>query len=105
MGASFGWTVDTVKPLIVTLSTDSTSTSITVNWVTNEPTSARVLYGQGTSINQSTPEFMTLTTNHSIEITNLQPSTQYSFIVTGRDGAGNSYASSSFTAFTTGLAF
>ncbi len=105
VGASFGWTVDTVRPLIVSLSTASSSTSITITWETSEPTSARVLYGQGSNINQSTPEFLTLTMSHSVEITGLMPATQYSFIVTGRDSAGNSYTSNSFTAFTSGGAF
>lgn len=103
IGAAINWSVDTVKPLLLSFTTSTASTSITVSWVTNELTTGKVLYGQGSTINQSTVETTTLATDHTVQLNGLLPSTSYSIVITGRDGAGNTYISPIFTTITNGL--
>lgn len=93
-GASYRWTVDTVAPVIQTGSTVTpASTSFTVTWVTNEPSTSRVNWGAGTST-ATVYQDNTLVTSHSVTITGLTPSTVYSYILGGSDQAGNSVSSS-----------
>jgi hypothetical protein len=90
-GASKNWTVDSVAPTVTSLSSTTNTNSITLTWFTNEPTTAKVSYGVGTTRNQATAENMTLTTSHTIQITGLSSNTLYSVQVSGRDAAGNPY--------------
>ncbi|HTL12301.1 MAG TPA: fibronectin type III domain-containing protein, partial [Bdellovibrionota bacterium] len=93
VGASYPWTVDTVAPTIVSITPATTSTSITISWVTSEPTSSKVQWGVGVDTSHTVPEDSNFVTSHSVKLTGLSPNTLYSFIVSGHDRAGNAYTS------------
>jgi hypothetical protein len=94
VGASYSWTVDTVAPVIQSgFGVTATSTSFTVTWVTNEPSTSKVNWGAGTST-ATLYQDSALVTSHSVTLTGLTPSTVYSYIFGGSDQAGNSVSSS-----------
>jgi hypothetical protein len=87
--------IDTTGPRIVMGPTATfTSTTITISWTTDEGATEKVDYGIGTTINRFVPEDSVHKTNHRVTIKGLNPNTTYSYIVSGRDAAGNRYASS-----------
>lgn len=90
-GASQAWTVDTKTPTVLTISAPTTSTTITINWTTNEPTTGKINWGPGTTTPNSIPEDTSLVTSHSVVIKNLLPGTLYSYVISGHDQAGNAY--------------
>jgi hypothetical protein len=100
VGATYSWKIDTVAPIVFSFSTTSGTNSVTLNWVTDEPSTSKALYGIGTSLNQSTAENTALVTSHTLVVTGLSSNTTYSFQVTGRDAAGNVYSSAVKTAKT-----
>ena len=71
-----------------------TSTSMTIDWTTNEPATSRIDWGVGTSTNRVLPDDSVYVTVHSKTITGLLPNTMYSVIVSGKDQAGNNRSSS-----------
>ena len=87
---SHTWSVDTKSPVILTATTTSTSTTISVQWTTNEPATAKLNWGIGTDLSRSTTE-TSYATSHSIMLNGLTPNTVHSIQVTGRDAAGNIY--------------
>lgn len=89
--ASHAWTVDTVVPLIVTSSNSTQSTSITVNWTTNELATSFLRWGPGSDTSRATSETSSSQISHSALLTGLAPNTLYSIQITGRDRAGNVY--------------
>ncbi len=100
IGASMTWRVDSMAPVASGFTTTATSNTITVNWTTNEPATGRVNYGLGSSLNQNSAEVITLNVGHSIKLVGLSSNTLYSIRVLGRDEAGNSYVSITYTART-----
>ena len=79
---------DTTAPVISNLTISSiTSTSATITWNTNEPSTSGVDYG--TSAYDLSSESLDMTTNHSITLTNLNPGMLYHFRVRSSDIAGN----------------
>jgi hypothetical protein len=86
--------VDTTPPrILIGPSASATSTTITISWTTDERTTSRVDYGGGSTINRTVPEDSAHRTNHKVTIRGLLPNTSYSYLVSGHDPAGNSYAS------------
>jgi hypothetical protein len=85
-----------INPPTVTVgpSATVTSTSMTITWSTNEGATSRVDWGVGTSTNRFVPEDSVYKTSHTVTLTGLLPNTTYSFIVSGKDVAGNGYMSS-----------
>jgi hypothetical protein len=88
-GATYNWTVDTVAPTLQLIGVSATSTSFTVRWTTNEPSTSRVLWGAGTSTSV-TYEDTSWVTDHFVTIPGLSPFTIYSYTYGGSDAAGNS---------------
>ena len=70
-----------------------TATTMTITWQTSEPATSRLDWGIGTSTNRIVAEDSVYKTSHAITITGLLPNTTYSYIVSGRDRAGNRYTS------------
>ncbi len=77
-----------------------TSTSATITWTTNIPSSSQVLYGTSPSYGQSTTLDSTQVTKHSQPLTGLTPNTPYHFAVQST-GASNKTSTSGDNTFTT----
>lgn len=90
--ASHSWTVDTIAPSILSSSQSILSTSITLNWSTNELATNKLNWGPGTDSSRVTAESSTFATSHSVRIIGLSPNTIYTVQAAGRDRAGNQYA-------------
>jgi len=93
VGANYNWTINTIPPQVLSNSNSETSSSFTINWTTNEPTTSFVQYGAGPTVNQSWPTDPTLVTNHTVTVTGLAASTIYSYTFGGTDQAGNTTSS------------
>jgi len=81
--------------------TQVTTTSATINWVTNNPASSQVEYGTTTGYGLSTPVDSTLVVNHSVALSGLNASTTYHYRLHSQDASANS-ATSADQVFTTG---
>lgn len=98
---TFDW--DQTAPIIsdVAVSAVGTSTA-TITWTTDEPTTGNVSYGTDTSYGASTTVESTASTTHSAVIdTGLNASTTYHYQITATDEAGNSTTSTDATFETT----
>lgn len=81
-------TVENTAPQISNVAaTGITSTSATITWTTNQPTSSGVDYGQSSYTN-STPFDVTMTTQHAETMVGLAPGTLYQFRVSSWNGVG-----------------
>jgi hypothetical protein len=88
---------DTSPPVISGVYVNNiTSTSATINWVTDKVTDAQVEYGFTQSYEYTTSLDSALTTNHSQTIS-VAPSTQYNYRVISSDASGNLSASQNYT--------
>ncbi len=94
--------LDTEPPIISNVSTVLNSSSVIINWQTNEPASTQIGWGLTNSLGQLTPEIDTSlrVTNHSQEITPLLSCTTYYYQTISRDKAGNT-GTSKISSFTT----
>lgn len=93
---------DTTAPVITvgpTVTANTTGTSVTITWTTNEASTSRVDYGTTASYG-SNVEDLTLVTSHSVNLTGLTTDTLYHYQVTSKDAANNQVQSSDAT-FTT----
>ncbi|MBN2463306.1 MAG: fibronectin type III domain-containing protein [Dehalococcoidia bacterium] len=91
---------DTTPPIIKSvLALSETETETVVTWVTNEPSSSKVEYGETTEYG-STATSDELTTTHSITLSNLEPNTTYYYRVKSKDSAENEASSTDNTFFT-----
>lgn len=89
-------------PVISNVSSSGvSSTSATITWTTDIPSSSQVLYGTTVSYNQSTTLDGTPVTSHSQTITGLSPSATYHFAVQSTGGTSNQTATSTDNQFTT----
>jgi hypothetical protein len=77
-----------------------TSTSATITWTTDIPSSSQVLYGTSPSYGQSTTLDSTQVTSHSQTLTGLTPNTPYHDAVQST-GASNNTSTSGDNTFTT----
>ncbi len=91
-GADVTAPVITVTPQAINI----TSTSFTVSWTTNEPSTSVVNYGT-TGAYGSTTTQTPLVTTHLVQITGLTASTLYHFRVQSVDAAGNTVVSGDST--------
>lgn len=91
VGASYSWVVDTIPPLGGLVRVDTTSTSVTVFWTTNEPATSKLFWGRDVDLSQQTSEDMTYSLRHQVRITGLSSNTQYSLEPAGADRATNGY--------------
>ena len=76
------------------------SSTVQVNWNTDEPADSRVEYGLTAAYGGSTPLDSNLSSNHPVQVNGLEPNTTYHFRVRSKDGTGNEGISQDFT-FTT----
>lgn len=87
--ATYG--VDNTPPVISNVvAIPNTDGTATITWTTSEPATSRVDYGTVATSLTPTLTNSELTTNHSIVLTGLAPSTPYYFRVTSSDAIGNS---------------
>lgn len=94
---------DTSSPVISGITFTAYSTSTSIMWITNEPSSSKITYAtQSLSTATTTLSVFdsTLVSSHSVMLTGLSTSTPYFFKVESRDVAGNNAISSEYT-FTT----
>ena len=82
--------LDTTAPSTSAITaTVVTSSSVTITWTTNEPSTSQVDYGPTTSYGSTTPLDSSLVTSHSVTLTDLTPGSIYNFRVRSSDAAGN----------------
>ncbi len=65
-----------------------------ITWDTGENATSQIVYGEPNGPIQTTPLTKTLTDEHTVALTNLEPSTQYTYRVKSIDAAGNETVSS-----------
>jgi len=101
-GCAGGGEADKTPPVISVVSASNiTETSATITWATNEPSHSQVYYGLTTNYGRSISTFHTqLVTQHTINLTGLDPDTTYHYCVESRDASGNEATSEDDT-FTT----
>src|SRR3989344_835568 len=91
---------DTTAPMISGVMATSTSAiGTTIKWSTNEFATSWVWYGTSTPLANINGSNVT-TKNHSVNLTGLQASTTYQYVVVSKDNSGNT-ATSSQQSFTT----
>ena len=90
--------VDVAAPVITqVMASTIASTSATISWTTNEPSTSKVYFGTTTPLNLATAGSVSagaLVTNHSMALTNLPASTTHYFVVESKDAANNTATSS-----------
>jgi phosphodiesterase/alkaline phosphatase D-like protein len=87
--------VDNTPPVISSISSGGPlTTSATISWTTNELATTQLNYGLTTSYGTVTALDSTLTSSHTVTLSNLSPSTTYHFQVISSDGQGNMSTSS-----------
>ncbi|MBI2096885.1 MAG: hypothetical protein HYT40_01890, partial [Candidatus Sungbacteria bacterium] len=95
---SSGPAFDVTQPQISGVAANDINTDrATIVWTTDEPTDSQVEYGGTANYGLSTPLGLALVKDHSIKLSNLNPSTLYHYRVRSRDAAGNITISSDFT--------
>jgi len=111
---SYRWSFDYVKwrqhpesawaapTAISNVASQVNSTSVTITWQTNNPADSSVDYGTSLAYGQTTPVSGTLSTNHSVTLTNLSLQTTYYFVVQSRDGWGQRAALGGYSFLITG---
>lgn len=95
---------DTTPPTISNLLIGSASTSVSTNFTTNEPTTARLFYSTSTPLNLSTALFidnLVSSTTHHFSVPNLATGTPYYLRIEVKDAALNSFTSGEFATSTT----
>ena len=97
---------DTTAPVISAQSVKVNASSTgTVTWTTNEPSTSHVFYSLTTPVNTSTSSTWVvhdtaLVTSHSLSIPNLATSTLHYFVVRSTDASGNTATSAEFSTTT-----
>ncbi|QQS60705.1 hypothetical protein IPN41_01895 [Candidatus Falkowbacteria bacterium] len=98
-------TTDTLRPappIISNMTTSNITTdSVTINWTTDTSASSRIDYGIG-SIHNNSVTSPTLTTNHSVVLSNLSGGRLYRFRIAVTDALGTVRYSSEYTFVTAG---
>ncbi len=98
---------DTSAPVIKEVVAVSATSSVLLGWVTNEPATSKVFYGNTSPLNISSPtttfvESTDLKTNHLVTVPNLSLNSKYYLVIQSKDAAGN-IQSSTETSATTGM--
>lgn len=95
---------DTTAPIIGNVQASNIGgTTATVSWATDEAADTQIEYGTTTSYGSSTALNPALITEHTQNLTSLNPGTLYHYRVKSRDGAGNLAVSGDRTFTTTAL--
>ncbi len=98
-----------ISPIINNITvTNITTNLVTITWTTNQPTSTLFEYGTTTSYGNAISD-STLTTSHTITLSNLTPDTTYHFKITSKNFYGlssstedNTFTTKKFSAKTIG---
>ncbi len=96
--------VDTTAPIINGITVLPASTTITVSWSTNEPSTSKVYISSSTPINTLLSPFVLsglMVTNHSVKIEGLSSSTSYYLVVESKNSANLTTSSTQFSTNTT----
>jgi len=85
---------DTVAPKISNVYAVVGTSSVAVNWVTNEAATSKIFYGTTLPVNvlastTANVENTTLVTNHTLTLGGLATSTKYYFVIESKDATGN----------------
>ena len=94
---------DTLAPIISSINTSVSSSSISVSWNTNEAATSKVYYSTSTPLNTSTANFVqtgSLTMSHNLVLENLLASTTYYLLIEATDSSINTATSSQFSTTT-----
>ncbi len=90
-------TPDIVAPIISSINVTSiTANSATINWMTNENSDSKVYYSATSPVNTSTTQTVnsaSLIASHQLNLTGLNASTTYYYIVVSKDASGNTTTS------------
>lgn len=82
--------VDNIAPVISSIQTSIGPTELLISWVTDEPATAQVNYGETVAYELgSVSSGVALSTQHEIFIAGLAPNTTYNFQISAQDDAGN----------------
>ena len=93
------WTAPAISNVTVSA---VTSTSATISWTTDDPTSTSVVnYGPTTAYGSQSTTTPASSTTQSVTLTGLTAGTNYNFAVTATNGAGATSSSGNFTFGTT----
>jgi phosphodiesterase/alkaline phosphatase D-like protein len=91
---------DLTQPEVSDVSSVASDKEAVITWSTNEPSDSSVQFGLSGSLDFNSGSANDVTT-HSVTLTNLTASTEYSFQVESIDQAGNGPASGTLLTFTT----
>lgn len=96
-----GASSDSTPPSISNINvSDISSSSVKISWTTDEPATSEVVYGLTTGYGQTSGTNSNLSTNHSVDLTGLNPATGYHFQVRSIDENNNTGMSSNNTFLT-----
>jgi hypothetical protein len=102
---NFTFTTLTVPPVISAVSaTNIGTTSATIVWTTDQPSSSQVQFGTTASYGSSSALNSSLVTTHSVTLSGLTPGATYNYDVVSANFAGNSATSANFSFSTTSAA-
>ena len=87
-------------PAITNVTTNLTTTSATLTWLTDMPSTSQVNYGTTPAYGSSSPLDSTLTTSHSVTLTGLTPGTTYDFQLVSVSTTGASFFGANMTGLT-----
>lgn len=98
-------TGDTTSPTISSVVAVSLLNSVSVGWITNEPSTTKVYYSPTSPVNLSSTNTLSvesneLKTRHLIVVPNLSVNTNYYMVIQSKDAAGNIQSTTEFTAKT-----
>src|SRR5262249_11993029 len=90
--------LDTTAPSTSAITTTVvSSSSVTITWTTNEPSTSQVDYGPTTSYGSTTPLDSTLVTAHNVTLVGLTSNATYNFRVHSSDALANEAVSANAT--------
>jgi len=92
-----------IAPLLLSaiMVTNTTQSTATITWQSNQPTTSQVEYGTTQSYGSLTTLDARLVASHSATLTGLSPATTYHFRVRSKDAAGDEIISEGGRTFTT----
>ncbi len=88
---------DQTAPVISSVSASTTDTSATIVWNTDEVSDSVVSFGTASGIYTASTSIASLTTSHSVNVSELIASTTYYYVISSTDAAGNTATSSEET--------
>jgi hypothetical protein len=89
--------VDVAPPCITMVAVGGmTMTGAVITWLTDEPATGMIEYGETDALELTPVGDLGLTTTHTLRLSGLTPDTVYRFRVTSVDASGNDAASASF---------